>query len=87
MSLGLGEGLKIGVLEELAQVESKLPPFSLLMCLDLIKIPDLICTNSFLVLDQNIGVQYVFLNGIAVLRCKEGEIFNFKKISNFASQI
>ena len=34
------ERLKIGVLEELAWVEGKLPPFSLLMCPNLIDIPD-----------------------------------------------
>ena len=87
MFLGLGKGLKIGVLEELAWVKGKLPPFSLLMCPDLIKIPDLSCMDNFLVLGQSIGVQYVFLNGTNVLRCTEGLFFNSQKNSNFASRV
>ena len=81
MSLGLDEGLKIGVIEELAWVEGKLPPFLLLMCPHLIDIQDLSCMDNFLVLGQNMGAQYVFLNGIDVLRCIEGLFFNSKKFS------
>ena len=86
MSLGLGEGLKIGVLEEFAWVEGKLPPFSLLMCPDLIEMPDLSCMDNFLVLGQSISFQYVFLNGTVVPRCTVREFFNFQKFSKFASR-
>ena len=53
-------------------MEGKLPPFSLLMCPDLIETPDLKCMDSFLFLAQSIGFQYVFLNGTEVLGCTEG---------------
>ena len=76
MSLGLGEELNIGVLEELTWVEDKLSPFSLLMCPHLIEISDLSYMDSFLVLGQNICVQYVFLNGTDVLRYTKGLFFN-----------
>ena len=82
----LGEGLKTGVLDELACVEGKLPPFSLLMCPDLIEIPDLKCMDSFLCIAQNIGFQYVFLNGTEVLRCTKSQFSNSQKFSKSASQ-
>ena len=65
-------------------MEGKLPPFALLMCPDLIEMPDLKCMDGFLVFDLSIGFQYVFLNGNVVPSCTEGQFFNSQKFSKSA---